>query len=288
MKKRCLPHIVLSFLVSVAAYSGQVSAANPVLKHYDDPNGTYYADMVKLAIAHMDKKYDLQTVPGDRTQVRMVEDVKSGALDIMWAGTSKELEDELEPIRIPLFKGLLGHRLLLIRQGEQAKFDSVNSLEDLKRIPLGQGTAWIDTKILESNGLHLVKTMKYPNLFYMLDGGRFDAFPRAAFEPFAEVERNPTLKLAVENHLMLVYKMDTFLFVNKNQKQLARELEQGLRKAIADGSFDKLFYAFPMVQEAISKGNMKNRKVIKLDNPFNSKDMPVDDPSLWLDVNSLN
>jgi ABC-type amino acid transport substrate-binding protein len=252
-----------------------------------DPSGPHMLKMIQLALDHVDSKHKLEPVEAPMTQTRLIEDTLNGNLDIMWAGTSKELEEQLEPIRIPMYKGLLGHRLLIIRKGDQAKFDQVKNIEDLRKIPLGQGTAWIDTKILEANGLKIVKTMKYPNLFHMLDGGRFDAFPRAVFEPFSEVDKLPNLNLTVEKRLMLVYKMDSYLFVNKNNKQLARDLELGLNRAIADGSFEKVFLSAPSVQEAISKGDLKNRVVIPLDNPFNSKETPIDRAELWIDPNSL-
>ncbi len=252
-----------------------------------DPNGPYMASMIKLAFEHLGRKVDLQPIPDDMTQTRLQEDTMNGKLDIMWAGTSRELEDQLEPIRIPMFKGLLGHRLLIIRKDDQAKFDRVNNIDDLRQIPLGQGTAWIDTKILEANGLKVVKTTKYQNLFFMVDGARFDAFPRAVFEPFSEVDKRPNLNLTVEKHLMLVYKMDFYLFVSKNNKQLARDLELGLNRAIADGSFEKVFLSAPSVQEAIANGNLKNRVVIPLNNPFNSKETPIDRAELWIDPATL-
>lgn len=271
--------LVMSFYASAATLKYNQSES--------DPNGYYAEKMIKLALEHVDSKYDLQRVPGALTQVRMVEEAINGSLDIIWAGTSKELEDQLEPVRIPLYKGLLGHRFLIIRKGDQAKFDGINTLEDLKKVKLGQGTAWVDTKILESNGLNVVKTMKYQNLFYMLDGSRFDAFPRAVFEPFSEVATYPTLDLTVEKRLMLVYKMDFYLFVNKNNKKLARELELGLNRAIEDGSFEKVFLSAESVQEAIAKGDLKNRVVIPLDNPFNSKETPIDRAELWIDPKAL-
>lgn len=252
-----------------------------------DPNGLYAAKMIKLALERVDTKYDLQVVPGDLTQVRMVEDTLNGSLDIIWAGTSKDLEEQLEMVRIPLYKGLLGHRLLIIRKGDQAKFDKVKNLEDLRKIPLGQGTAWADTKILEANGLNIVKTMKYKNLFFMLDGGRFDGFPRAVFEPFSEVEQRPQLDLTVEKRLMLVYKLDFFIFVNKSNKKLARDLELGLNRAIEDGSFDKVFMSSPSVQEAITKGDLKNRIVIPLVNPLITNQVPVERQELWIDPTTL-
>jgi ABC-type amino acid transport substrate-binding protein len=274
--------------MALAVLSVSVSAETLTFNQSaNDPNGYYAAKMIQLALDHIDRKYATQIVGGELTQTRMQEDVKSGSLDIMWAGTSKALEDDLEPVRIPLYKGLLGHRFLIIRKGDQPKFDKVQNIEDLRHIPLGQGTAWVDTKILEANGLKVVKTMKYQNLFYMLNGGRFDAFPRAVFEPFSEVDKRPELNLTVENRLMLVYKMDFYLFVSKDKKQLARELESGLNRAIADGTFEKVFMSSPSVQEAISKGDLKNRIVIPLDNPFNSKETPIDRAELWIDPKTL-
>lgn len=279
------------FLVATLGLAAiSFSACADTLKYNlseSDPNGPYMAAMIKLAFEHIDRKLELQPIDEAMTQTRLIEDTLNGKLDIMWAGTSKELEEQLEPIRIPMFKGLLGHRFLIIRKGDQSKFDNVKNIEDLRQIPLGQGTAWIDTKILEANGLKVVKTMKYQNLFFMLDGGRFDAFPRAVFEPFSEVDKRSNLNLTVEKRLMLVYKMDFYLFVSKENKKLARDLELGLNRAIADGSFEKVFLSAPSVQEAIAKGDLKNRLVIPLNNPFNSKETPIDRAELWIDPKSL-
>lgn len=277
-------------ILGITLLSISFSAAAEVLKYNQsdsDPNGYYAAKMIKLALDHIETKYELEVVPGQLTQTRMVEDTLTNNLDIIWAGTSKDLEEQLELVRIPLYKGLLGHRFLIIRQGEQAKFDQVKNIDDLRKIRLGQGTAWADTKILEANGLHVVKTMKYQNLFFMLNGARFDAFPRAVFEPFGEVDKRPELNLTVEKHLMLVYKLDFFLFVNKNKKKLARDLELGLNRAIADGSFDKVFLSSPSVQEAIAKGDLKNRLVIPLKNPLITDQVPVDREELWIDPATL-
>lgn len=277
-------------ILGITLLSMSFSAAAEVLKYNQsdsDPNGYYAAKMIKLALDHIETKYELEVVPGQLTQTRMIEDTLTNNLDIIWAGTSKDLEEQLELVRIPLYKGLLGHRFLIIRQGEQAKFDQVKNIDDLRKIRLGQGTAWADTKILEANGLHVVKTMKYQNLFFMLNGARFDAFPRAVFEPFGEVDKRPELNLTVEKRLMLVYKLDFFLFVNKNKKKLARDLELGLNRAIADGSFDKVFLSSPSVQEAIAKGDLKNRLVIPLKNPLITDQVPVDREELWIDPATL-
>lgn len=278
----------LSFIIfSILFLSIQTFAVTLRYNKGSDPNADYCVEMLKLALSKIGGNYQLEPIYGEMTQVRQAEDIKNGKLDVMWAGTSRELEDEVEPVRVPLFKGLLGHRFLIIRKGDQPRFDRVQNINDLRTVSLGQGTAWIDTKVLEANQLKVVKTMKYQNLFYMLDGARFDAFPRAVFEPFNEIAIRPELNLAVEERLMLVYKMDFYLFVSKNNKQFARDLERGLDMAIADGSFEKVFRSSPLVQEAISKGNLKNRIVIPLDNPFNSPETPIDRAEYWIDPKTL-
>jgi hypothetical protein len=194
------------------------------------------------------------------------------------------LEQKFAPVRICLYKGLLGNRIFIIHKDNQAKFDQVKTLDDLKRITIGQGKTWADTKILESNGLQVVKVNKYESLFYMVEGGRFDAFSRGVHEPFGELEQHPQLKdLTVEKGLMLVYKMPFYLFVKKANSQLAKDIETGLNRAIDDGSFDEVFRNDPAVQSVMQKANMKARRVFELQNPTLSKETPLDRKELWFD-----
>lgn len=293
MRQSMKRHLVYfqSFIILFfcGALSAPLFAAEKVIRYSNaaDANGIYATAMLKLALAHVDQHYTLDVLAEDLTQPRQVEEVRDGKLNVMWTATSQELEDTLLPVRIPLYKGLLGHRILLIRAGDQARFDQVRTLDDLRRIPIGQGTFWADTKILEANGLKVIKAAKTPSLFHMLDGGRYDGFPRGVFEPFGEVAAYAKLNLTVEKRLMLVYKMPYYFFVSQDSKQLARDLELGLNRAIADGSFEKLFLSSPNVQEAIQKGDMKNRIIFNLINPALPKETPVDRAELWVDPKAL-
>lgn len=249
----------------------------------------YSIRMLTLALGRLDSRYEIVPDPdGDqRTQGRYIEDLRAGRIDVMWAASDAALEEQLLPVRIPLLKGLLGHRILLIHKNGQTKFDAVNTLADLKKLKLGQGTRWADTAILESNGLTVVKTEKYESLLYMLDGGRFDAFPRGVQEPWSEVDKIPGLELAVEQRLMLVYKMPFYLFVSPNNHELARAIENGLNEMIADGTFDSEFLNDPSIKKVIELADLKNRTVFYLDNPAMPKGTPIDRDELWLDINSL-
>jgi len=186
-----------------------------------------------------------------------------------------------------LFKGLLGYRIFIINKNNQAKFDHVKTLADLKQLTVGQGRTWADARILEANGFKVIKANKYPNLFYMVEGGRFDGFPRGVHEPFGELDARPNMELGIEKNLMVYYQMPFYLFVSKNNKKLKAILEDGFEKAIADGSFDATFLADKAVQDVIAKANMKNRLVFRLSNPTLSKETPINRPELWFDPDTL-
>ena len=253
-----------------------------------DPNGPYAVKMIQLALKHIDKKYKLVVTKEPFSQVKIMEEVTNGRLEMFWNSSNAEKEAMFTPIRIPLYKGLLGNRIFIIHKDNQYKFDNIKTLEDLKKITIGQGKTWADTKILESNGLNVVKANKYQSLFLMVDGGRFDAFSRGVHEPFGELASHPELKdLTVEKHLMLVYRMPFYLFVSKENKALAKDVENGLNLAIADGSFDQVFFNDPAVQDVMAKADMKNRHAIYLDNPTLSKETPLDRKELWFDPKTI-
>lgn len=253
-----------------------------------DANGRYAMQMLHLALSKLGTKYVVKTQPNnDTTQARNISDVASGNLDIMWAATDQETENQVLPIRIPLYKGLLGHRIFIINPATQSRFDRVKTYEDLQQFTFGQGTTWADSNILASNGLKVVRANKYQSLFYMVDGGRFDAFPRGVQEPWQELAANSNLPLAVERRVMLVYRMPFYLFTGKQNTKLAADLEQGLNRAIADGSFDKVFFNDPMVKDVLEKANLDQRLTFELNNPTLPKETPVNRPELWLDIKTL-
>jgi hypothetical protein len=251
-------------------------------------NDKYVYEMLQLALSYSKDKYTTAVdCATEKTLARTISEVESGVTDIMWTATDKEKENILLPIRIPLYKGLFGYRVLLINKDNLSKFNHIETIDDLKKLTLGQGSSWADTKILEANGFNVVKTMKYQSLIYMLDGGRFDAFPRGVHEPWEELNTYSKLNLAVEPNIMLVYRMPFYLFVNKNNTSLATDIDRGFNVAIADGSFDKHFYSNHSVRAAISYANMSHRKVFELKNPNLPDETPINRPELWLDPSKL-
>jgi len=80
--------------------------------------------------------------------------------------------------------------------------------------------------------------------------------------------------------------MPFYFFVSPENKVLAKIIETGLERAIANGEFDKVFYGDKAIQDVLQKANMKNRTLFKLDNPLLSKETPVNRPELWFDPQS--
>lgn len=244
---------------------------------------TYAKGLLQLALSKVPQKYEMQETVPNNSEERMISMLLDNQLEVVWYATTNDLEERLQPIRICIYRGLLGYRVLMIKKGTQYKFDGIKTREDLKRVSLGQGRFWADTNVLTANGLNVVKVMKYEGLFHMLDGDRFDAFPRGAHEPWSEMQRYPKLALDVEQNLALSYTNPFYFFVNKSNTQLAADIERGLRIAIEDGSFNEYFFSNPTVQDVMAKANLKNRTLIRLDNPGLPKLTPIDDKSLWFD-----
>lgn len=255
-------------------------------KPFND-QASYMQGLLKLAVSYSDKKYTFSTTDETYSKSRLLESVKSGNVSLMWGGTSEEMESELIPVRIDAYRGLMSHRVFIIRKGDQARFDAVKTIDDLRQIKFGQGRTWQDTKIMESSGFEVVKATKKPSLFYMLDGGRFDAFPRGASEAVVEASAFPTLNIAVEQKLVLVYPLPTYFFVSKADPTLAKDIENGLEAALKDGKFDEYFYNAQEVKDAIDQADLPNRRAFYITNPFLPKATPLDRKELWITIDDL-
>src|SRR6185503_15470120 len=80
----------------------------------------------------------------------------TGKLTVMYLSTTPEFERDLIGIHIPVDKNLGGYCVFLIRKESQARFDAVQTLDDLRRFKYGLGDGWIDVGILQSNQFKVV------------------------------------------------------------------------------------------------------------------------------------
>ena len=214
---------------------------------------------------------------------KVLADFEAGDLDIVWTLSSLEYEEKYQAIYYPLYLGMFGMRLPIIKKSEADQFADVKNIEDLRKFKAGQGKKWADTPILKSNQIPVVEVNKYFNHFPMLEGDRFDYFPRAIHEPWSEVEREKKYQLTVDRHIMLRYRAPFYLFIDKNNKKLYRYLTDGMERLTQSGKHRELFFAEQSVQMALANSNLETRVVIDLDNPELSQKTPIDRPELWFD-----
>lgn len=265
-----------------------VFAATPIIYpkavNPDDVHWVYPLKLLELAIQKSGGDYVLQpSAQSLMLQGRAILNLERGdpGLTILWTMTDHAREAKLLPIRIPIYKGLIGWRIAVVSETHKNLLKNVKSVEDLAQFSAGQGHDWPDTSILRENGLPVKTSSWYQGLFDMLSLGRIDYFPRSVAEIWGEIETTTTKGLVVDAHVILHYPAAFYFFVAKKNVKLASDLERGLNMAIADGSFDALFYRYH--GDLIARANIKGRTVIHLKNPLLPPATPLHRPELWLD-----
>lgn len=243
----------------------------------------YPVRVLELALQKSGADFTIRSHPRPLPQGAALSRLATGAgINVVWSMTSKEREAQLHPIRIPIDKGLFGYRIAFVREQHKGIISGVKGIEDLRAFSAGQGHDWPDTNILQGNGLRVTTSTAYEGLFAMLQAGRFDYFPRSILEIWDETALASKQQLVVEDKVLLHYPTAVYFFVNKKDKALANTIEAGLQKAMADGSFDALFYE--RFGEVIKRANLRGRVAIALNNPLLPSATPLSRKALWLDV----
>lgn len=255
----------------------------PALSAAHDPNRAYVVAVLQLALAKSGKSYDLVSDPTiPMQQGRAIAEARSatGKVDVIWTMTTKEREAQLLPIRIPIDKGLLGWRIPLLDANRTDLLSELATLTDLQRWKAGQGHDWPDTEILRSNGLNVVTSCCYDTLFSMMLAGRFDYFPRSIMEIWVDIANHPTMPLVADSHVVIHYPAAAYFFVSPRRPRLAKDLQTGLERAIADGSFEAVFQA--QLGPYIERAQLGRRRIIELTNPLlDVTSLPLERPELW-------
>lgn len=276
--------IVFSILFSHLVLS-DITVTHVTRYSETDNRDLYYIELLHLVLKKTeatDGGFTLKEAESPLNQDRAIASLQSNKfINILWTMTSSEREKLLRPIRIPLLKGLIGHRVFIIRGKNKENFEAIRNLNQLKQFRAGQGHDWPDTVILKDNGIPTITSPDYEGLFTMLEYGRFDYFPRAVTEVWGEITSHSKKDFIVNKTLMFVYPAPFYFFVNKSNEKLASRLERGLWIAIRDGSFDQLFYNHPSYAEVFQSAKMEDRVIFNLKNPLLPPKTPLDNEVLW-------
>lgn len=287
MRRRSLACLWLAWAAVSPSSASAAPSSMPVRTVYYpraetlvDRRDDYPIELLALALRKSSKSYELTAHPVFMLQVRQIAELERGRdLDVMWTMTSVDREKALLPIRIPIDRGLLGWRLLLVRSQSLPKFAALSSPDQLKQLRAGQGFDWPDTAILKHAGFEVDESVRYGDLFLKLAGGRIDYFPRSVWEIWGELAAHDDAGFAVEPSMALHYPTATYFFVNRNNTALAADIKRGLEAALADGSFDALFQRH--FGAALKRAALDKRQVLELANPLLPPETPLANRRLW-------
>ena len=182
-----------------------------------DQQTNYPLQLLTLALEQTGVKYKM--IPSDRImlQSKALKQLRENrGVNVVWSMTDKTREEELLPIRIPIYKGLIGWRIFLVKDSVKPQFFSISEVDQLLRFKAIQGYDWPDTKILQSNGFDVTTSKEYDALFSMLTQSRGDFYPRSVVEIWAELESEQLDDdVGVEENLGVRYPTAMYFFVNK-------------------------------------------------------------------------
>lgn len=246
-----------------------------------DKRSQYPVKLLSLALDQTGVKYRLAPTEKvlllDRAITLLTE---KRELNVLWTMSSKEREQKMLPIRIPIYKGLIGWRMFMIKKSRAQDFRKIKNLQQLTQLRPIHVQAWADTTVLQSNGFDVVTSQIYEEVFTMLNQQQGDFLPRSLTEISAEMATDIIADdIIIEPTLGVRYPAAMYFFVNANDKILARLLTDGLEKAIETGEFDTLFNL--EFSDELEQANLKERFFFELDNPSLPPKTPLDRKELW-------
>jgi|TARA_R110000868_G_scaffold21030_3_gene87982 hypothetical protein len=183
------------------------------------------------------------------------------------AGNVKFTNKQKLAIPQPLTKGLLGYRLLLVRDETLAKFARINKPQQLQALSVGIPQTWADAALFRHNRYKVIEQGTFDDLFPLLKNGTFD-YVALGVNEIEEVFNHraiPIGGISIESSLMLYYPFPLVFYVNPAKSSLAERVKKGLNKIIANGEFETLFGHYH--GDVMQRLNLRKREIFTLTNP---------------------
>lgn len=252
----------------------------------DTPEKDYIYQTLKIAVALSEDKYGPCEVKLKRAKFplkRALHYLQQGEeIDVIALTATNERDKEYLPVKIPLAKGMIGYRVLVIRTEQIEKFNTITSGAQLRELIAGQGTGWPDVDILRNNGYEVVTVGSIDTLIDMLRKGRFDYFPQGPRQLANLIDFEQDDSVVIAPKVLIKYPGMTIFYVKKDNHALAARLTYGLQKAYDTGAFEQHFNQHPSMVNALSALSLKQKKLITLCNTETPNWAPLEQDKLWL------
>lgn len=196
------------------------------------------------------------------------------------AGNSKLAHEQKILIPLPLMKGLLGHRILIIRAADKNKFAALKSAQQLQQLRMGIPATWADAELFRQNGYPVVERGSFDELFERLENKEFDyvTFGANEVDGVFKARAAESGALIIEPSLLVYYPFPLVFYVNPANKQLAERVAQGLQLIAANGELDAIFQRYFGAE--LRALNLPARTKISLKNPILPAEMADFKPSI--------
>lgn len=233
----------------------------------DSRKSNIYMDALVWLLDKSGKEYQLiHTDHPTSTQQRKVIMLRKKEIDVMYAGHTAALEQQLTAIRIPITRGLIGHRLLVVHAQALSRYQGIKTLAALQQNPALLGFGWPEVALFSANHIPVYERI-YDEIFAAVNNGHRGFFARGVLEVYGELADRPAMNnLRVEPNILLRYPSAVFFFVHPDNLELQQALKEGFNKGYADGSYVQFLYSHPLVRQAQQQYQLDQRQMIELKN----------------------
>jgi hypothetical protein len=183
------------------------------------------------------------------------------------AGNVKFKDQQKIVIPQPLTKGLLGYRLLLVRDESLHQFSQIETAQQLQALSIGIPKTWADADLFRHNKFKVIEQGTLDDLFLLLTSGSFDyvALGVNEIEDIFRQRVTPIGGISIVPSLMLYYAFPLVFYVSPNKLSLAERVKEGLNELISNGEFEMLFKQHH--GDVVQRLNLRNRETFILNNP---------------------
>lgn len=245
----------------------------------------YITELLTLVLNHAKpNSYQVSPLTPEIPHFRAFQALEANdTIDIVIGYATEERLSKYRAIELPIMKGLNGWRVSIVKDNNVDLLKGVETTEQLSAFKPGLFHTWTDNKILLANKLTTVTGTDYEGLFKMLSKERFDYLPLTILDVENEyVARKdyPDLDIAIDPHVLIVYPVCFYFYVNKTNTELATLIEDGFEAIIINGQFEALFHRY--FNSSIEKVAGPTRTIIQLENPLLPESVPLNRDDLWM------
>jgi ABC-type amino acid transport substrate-binding protein len=208
----------------------------------------YELEVLQQVVQATRETHGEASIEEDRTNYPLAEDesnvFKTGVdLFVTVKGNAKFNDREKIIVDEPIARGLLGKRLMVVREDQLDEFASISEEDSLKAKTVGIPETWVDAELFRSNGYQVNEIGSFEDMFQRLANREFDYVSLGAMEiedAFRKLAM-PVGGLAIDYHLLISYPMPLVFYVHPDQPELAQRISEGIKTISQNGQLDALF-----------------------------------------------